>query len=213
MKDLTNELLNGGNLLAEAVDQVETEVAIQEELQNMSNPAALLSESMEDMLFNEDARIDGNDIEMPSDAGIDSLQFFNQDNIGQNVADSSLTGLDPDRQNDFGNSSFAASNPKGKDMVQLRSAGDNVALGESGIPSLFSEGGDDDECNDVDNKEIADGIDDQSNIGDDDTGDSLEESLKLFEDDDDDKDDDSNSDVEEDDEDDDDEEYEDELGL
>lgn len=212
MKDLTNELLTGGNLLAESVDQVETNVAIQEELQSMANTSALLAEGMEDMLFNEDARIDGNDIEMPSDAGIDSLQFFNQDNVGQSVADSTLTGLDPDRQNDFGNAAFSASNPKGKDMVQLRSVGDNVALGESGIPSLFAEGGDDEECVDTETKEIADGVDDQSNSIGDDAGDSLEESLKLFNEDDD-EDDDSESDVEEDDEDEDDDEYEDELGL
>ena len=208
MKDLTNELLTGGNLLAESVDQVETNVAIQEELQNMANPTALLAESMEDILFSEDARIDGNDIEMPSDAGIDSLQFFNQDNVGQSVADSTLTGLDPDRQNDFGNSAFASSNPKGKDMVQLRSIGDNVALGESGIPSLFTEGGDDEECDDTEAEDIANGVDDQTNSIGDDADDSLEESLKLFKEDDDD--DDSESD---DDEDDDNDEYEDELGL
>lgn len=209
MKDLTNELLTGGNLLAESVDQVETNVAIQEELQNMANPTALLAESMEDILFSEDARIDGNDIEMPSDAGIDSLQFFNQDNVGQSVADSTLTGLDPDRQNDFGNSAFASSNPKGKDMVQLRSVGDNVALGESGIPSLFTEDGDE-ECDDTEAEDVANGVDDQTNSIGDDADDSLEESLKLFKEEDDDDDDDSESD---DDEDDDNDEYEDELGL
>ena len=208
MKDLTNELLSGGNLLAESVDQVETTVAIQEELQSMANPASLFAECAEDMLFNEDARIDGNNIEMPSDAGIDSLQFFNQDNVGQSVADSTLTGLDPDRQNDFGNAAFSASNPKGKEMVQLRSVGDNVALGEEGIPSLFAEGGDDEECTDA--AEIADGVDDQTNTIGDDAGDALEESLKLFKEDDDE---DVDSEVEEDDEDEDDDEYEDDLGL
>jgi hypothetical protein len=210
MKDLTNELLSGGNLLAESVDQVETAVAIQEELQSMANPASLFAECAEDMLFNEDARIDGNNIEMPSDAGIDSLQFFNQDNVGQSVADSTLTGLDPDRQNDFGNAAFSASNPKGKEMVQLRSVGDNVALGEDGIPSLFAEGGDDEECTDA--AEIADGVDDQTNTIGDDAGDTLEESLKLFKEDDK-EDEDADSEVEEDDEDEDDDEYEDDLGL
>ena len=89
------------NFLQESVEETTNVLALSEDATHDSLTGNVFVDLMEDIL--DEAVIDGQDIEVPvADANIDSLQFFNQDNVGSASTDDSI--FDPLNQPDHGNS-------------------------------------------------------------------------------------------------------------